>query len=72
MRARRSGVPAYLSWALGPVRSAAARAPIDAASAARPAAGMTAAGAVPMTVVPGEGRHPFPVSAAGVRHLATP
>ena len=74
MRAHRPGVPAYLSWALGPVKSAAALAPIDAAYAELAAAGMMAAGQVPMAVLPGQVRYPFTLTAAGdrLRHLASP
>ena len=74
LRAHRPGVPAYLSWALGPVRAAAGLAPIDAAYAELVAAGLMAPTEVPLTVLPGEVRHPFTLTAAGdrLRHLATP
>ena len=73
MRAHRPGDPAYLSWALGPVETAAALAPIDAAYADLVGAGLMAASEVAMTVLPGEVRHPLTLTAAGLRlqHLAT-
>ena len=72
--AHRPGVPGYLSWARGPASTAADLSPIDAAYAELVAAGMMAAGEMSLTVLPGEVRHPFTLTATGdrLRHLATP
>ena len=67
-------MPAYLSWAAGPVSVVADLIPIDIAYAELVTAGMMTAGEAPLTVLPGEVRHPFTMTAAGerLRHLALP
>jgi hypothetical protein len=60
-------VPAYLSWALGPVNSPAGLAPIDAAYADLTARGLVVAGERALSVLPGEERSPFVLTAEGDR-----
>jgi hypothetical protein len=72
LRSHRPGLPAYLSWALGPVKTTAGLVQIDAAYAELVAAELVTASEVPIAVLAGEARHPFTLTAAGdrLRHLA--
>jgi hypothetical protein len=67
LRGHRAGVPAYLSWALGPINSPAGLAPIDAAYADLTARGLVAASERALSVLRGEDRSPFVLTAEGDR-----
>ena len=74
LRGHRPGVPAYLSWALGPIRESAGLVPVDAAYTELAAAGLLTAGEPTLAVLPGEVRAPFTLTADGdrVRRLGRP
>jgi hypothetical protein len=67
LRGHRPGVPAYLSWALGPISAAADLGPIDRAYADLAARGLVVAGEASLSVLPGERRSPFVLTAEGDR-----
>jgi hypothetical protein len=67
LRGHRPGIPAYLSWALGPISAAADLVPIDRAYADLLARGLVTAGDKTLSVLPGEVRTPFVLTAEGDR-----
>jgi len=74
LRAHRPGVPAYLSWAFGPIRGPAGLVPVDAAYVELATAGLVDAGERTLSVLPGEVRASFTLTADGdrVRRLGRP
>ena len=67
LRGHRPGVPAYLSWAFGPVKAPDGLVAVDAAYADLVARGLVVAGQSTVEVLPGEVRSPFLLTAEGDR-----
>jgi hypothetical protein len=67
LRGHRPGIAAYLSWAFGPVNTPSGLAPIDRAYAELLSRGLVVAGELSLTVLPGEVRAPFVLTAEGDR-----
>ena len=67
LRGHRPGVPAYLSWAFGPVKAPADLAAVDAVYTDLVARGLVVAGESTLGVLPGEVRSTFLLTAEGDR-----
>jgi hypothetical protein len=67
LRSHRPGVAAYLSWAFGPIASPSGLVPVDRVYGELVARGLVVAGQTLLTVLPGELRFPFVLTAEGDR-----